>query len=67
MDRLVIMEDEMALNAHVMTVQELDAMTPAERHQHFIDSIVDPATLTQAQREAVYAEQERVLAEIQGR
>jgi hypothetical protein len=49
---------------HVTTAAELDAMTPAERHQHFLDSIVRPENLTPAQRAWVLADQERVIADL---
>jgi hypothetical protein len=41
----------------VITAAELDAMTPEQRRQHFEDSIVDPATLTDEQRARIYARQ----------
>jgi hypothetical protein len=47
----------------VVTAAELDAMSPAERQQHFEDSIVPPSDLTPEQRERVLARQEQHIAE----
>lgn len=41
----------------VVTAAELDAMTPQERQDHFVASVVDPATLTPQRRAAVVARQ----------
>jgi hypothetical protein len=58
-------EDAVAHEAkrHVTTVEELDAMTPAERRRHFEESIVDPATLTEAQRAAIRARADSALTD----
>jgi hypothetical protein len=48
---------------HVTTAEELDAMTPAERRRHFEESIVDPATLTEAQRAAIQARADSALTD----
>jgi hypothetical protein len=62
-------EDPVAHEAkrHVMTAEELDAMTPAERRRHFEDSVVDPATLTEAQRAAILARADSALVEHENR
>lgn len=52
---------------HVTTAAELDAMTPAERHQHFLDSIVRPENLTPEQRDKIIARQEEIIAKLKAR
>ena len=52
----------MTKDPQVTTAAELDAMTPAERHQHFLDSLVDPATLSREQRAVVIARSRAVVA-----
>jgi hypothetical protein len=52
---------------HVATAAELDAMTPAERHQHFLDSIVRPEDLTPEQRDKIISRQEEVIAKLKAR
>ena len=45
------------------TAQDLDAMTPDERHQSFVDSLVtDPSTLPDQYQERLTAQADRVLA-----
>lgn len=39
----------------VTTAAELDAMTPAERQKHFDDSIVRPDSLSDEEREGLFA------------
>jgi hypothetical protein len=55
----------------IVTVEQLDAMTPEERRKSFEASVVDPATLTPEQLAAIYAEQEvaarRVTARVRRR
>jgi hypothetical protein len=53
----------MSKNPQVTTAAELDAMTPAERYQHFLDSLVDPATLSDEQRAAIIARSRAVVAQ----
>lgn len=53
----------MAGREHVTTFEELQAMTPAQRREHFDASIVlDLDELTPAQRELLERQNERVLA-----
>jgi hypothetical protein len=51
----------MSHDPRVTTAAELDAMTPAERHQHFLDSLVDPSTLSEKQRAAIIARSRAVM------
>lgn len=53
----------MAEQPHVTTAAELDAMTPAERRQHFADSVVDPATLSDQERAGLVERGRRTVAE----
>jgi hypothetical protein len=53
----------MTKDPQVTTAAELDAMTPAERHQHFLDSLVDPATLSEEQRVAIIARSRALVAQ----
>lgn len=48
---------------HVATAAELDGMTPAERQQHFEDSIVRPEDVTPEQRKKIVARQDQLIAE----
>jgi hypothetical protein len=50
------------MGERVVTAAELDAMTPTERQEHFEASVVDPGTLTPAQRAAVIARQDQIIA-----
>jgi hypothetical protein len=50
----------MAKNPKVTTAAELDAMPPAERQQHFDDSIVRPGSLTDDERRKLFERLERV-------
>ncbi len=53
----------MAAQEHVTTFEELQAMTPEQRREHFDASIVlDLDDLTPAQRELLEQQNQRVLA-----
>jgi hypothetical protein len=58
-----VLEGSMSKDPRVTTAAELDAMPPAERHQHFLESLVDPATLSEEQRAAIVARSRAVVAQ----
>jgi len=52
---------------HVTTAAELDAMSPAERRQHFEDSVVDPAALSDEERARLIARGQSMAADYEAR
>ena len=52
---------------HVTTAADLDAMTPAERHEHFLAGTVDPDSLSPERRAAILARAEAVIADHEAR